>query len=300
MKTKKAKSILKSRKFVFTLLVLVAIIGSVATIFTFASSPWVEIDLEKASIVSPAKVTSDSTASNGAYVQFGTTVTSSQGLAVQGNRITKDGKTYIAKGFNSVGRLAPTWCSKGLSKTARDNFGQPMFDKMKQTWKADAIRFQVSQTGLDPQQRSDTTAYIDHIKYGVNLAQQNGMVVILSMQDQSLSCGYAHALPSSETVRAWQNLATHFKDNKYVMFEIFNEPQSQTSDADWNQWRNGGSSPTTNNPEISGGTTYNVVGHQQVLETIRATGAKNIIIADGANKSGKFQACTSRQLKITC
>jgi hypothetical protein len=288
MKTKKAKSIHKSRKFVFTLLVLVAIIGSVATIFTFASSPWVEIDLEKASIVSPAKVTSDSSAANGAYVQFGSAATSSQGLAVAGNRITKDGKTYIAKGFNSVGRLAPTWCSKGLSKTARENFGQPMFDKMKQTWKADAIRFQVSQTGLDPQQRSDSGAYIDHIKNGVNLARQNGMVVILSMQDQSLSCGDAHRLPSSETVRAWQQLAPQFKDNNYVMFELFNEPQSQISDADWNQWRNGGSSPTTNTAE-NGGATYNVVGHQQVLEAIRATGAKNIIIADGANKSGKFQ-----------
>jgi hypothetical protein len=124
-----------------------------------------------------------------------------------------------------------------------------MFDKMKSTWKADAIRFQVSQTGLDPQQRSDHAAYVDHIKLASTLARQNGMVVILSMQDQSLSCGYAHRLPSSETIRAVQNLAPHFKDNKYVMFEIFNEPQSQVSDADWNQWRNGGSSPTANTPE---------------------------------------------------
>jgi hypothetical protein len=281
-------TIINRYKYIIIVAIFMAVIGSIASIFGFASSPWVSFDTENSTIVSPAQVISDSNASSGSFVQFGVTSSSSQGLAVQGNRITKDGKTYVAKGFNSVGRLAPTWCSKGLSKTARENFGQPMFDKMKQTWKADAIRFQVSQTGLDPQQRSDYAAYVDQIKYAVDLARQNGMVVILSMQDQSLSCGDAHRLPSSETVRAWQQLAPNFKDNKYVMFELFNEPQSQTSDADWSQWRNGGTAPTTNTGEL-GGTTYNVVGHQQVLEAIRQTGAKNIIIADAANKSGKFQ-----------
>lgn len=196
-KVKKIKQLMIKNK-VLTGIIVFALVGAGYVVFSSAA-------VGDHVVSSPAKIVQSSAASGGAFVEFGVGSTggggTGTGLEVVGDKIYKDGKVYVAKGFNSVGRLAPTWCSKGLSKTARENFGQPMFDKMKSTWKADAIRFQVSQTGLDPNQRSDHAAYIDHIKFGVNMARQNGFAVILSMQDQSLSCGYAHRLPSSETVR---------------------------------------------------------------------------------------------------
>ncbi|HEV3363992.1 MAG TPA: cellulase family glycosylhydrolase, partial [Acidimicrobiia bacterium] len=54
----------------------------------------------------------------------------------------------------------------------------------------------------------------------------------------------------------------------------FNEPQNKPTPDGWNVWRNGGP------PERNHGTP--AVGHQRVLEAIRATGATNVVIADGA------------------
>ena len=56
------------------------------------------------------------------------------------------------------------------------------------------------------------------------------------------------------------------------MYEMFNEPQNRPTPEGWAVWRNGGP------PERNQGTP--AVGHQRVLEAIRATGATNVVIAD--------------------
>ncbi|HET9769917.1 MAG TPA: cellulase family glycosylhydrolase, partial [Acidimicrobiia bacterium] len=55
---------------------------------------------------------------------------------------------------------------------------------------------------------------------------------------------------------------------------IFNEPQNRPTPEGWEVWRNGGP------PDRNQGTP--AVGHQKVLEAIRATGATNVVIADAA------------------
>lgn len=290
---KKFKRSITDKK-LYIYLVAFTLIGAGLLLFARAAVSTTSIETESGTVVSPARklTNSDVTASGSSFIEFGTTSTSTgQGLRVSGNRLTKDGKTYIPKGFNSIGILMPDNCPrpKGDPTNAAKYMNQDMFNAMKNTWKTDSIRFQVSQTGLDPQSelKSGQSAYIQKIRNAVQLAQNNGHTVILSMQDQVYSCGRAHKLPSSETVRAWQVLAPIFKDNQNVMYELFNEPQNQTSDADWNQWRNGGNSLIQNYSEY-GGYLYDVVGHQRLVDVIRASGAQNILIANGANKSGKF------------
>ncbi len=232
---------------------------------------------------------SDTKASGGAVVKFGVPNT---GVTISGNQILKNGQAFYPKGFNSIGLLQPDSCThkSSVGTTAANNYGVTELSAMTTTWKANTIRLQVSQKGMDPQDpelKAGNAAYLSKVVAGVNLATSKGFVVIASMQDQSYGCGYAHPLPSTETLRAWQVLAPALKDNPNVIFELFNEPNSNVSDADWSQWRDGASGPTTNTG--SDGSTYDVVGEQDVLATIRATGATNAVLADGANKGGKLQ-----------
>ncbi len=207
--------------------------------------------------------------------------TDSQGIRVTGNQLRKDGSLFIPHGFNMVGVLSPPGCTNAIGTTARNHFGQAEMNAAKQ-WHANILRFQVSQTGLSTTNSSKLSQYITQIEHSVALARSNGFVVILSMQDQGISCGKAHPLPNAATVTAWNNLAPHFAKDPYVIFELFNEPQNDTTTNGWDQWLNGGNLPLAND-----GTTS--VGHQTLVTDIRSLGANNVIIADGAGFAEKLQ-----------
>ncbi len=268
------------------------LIGTSALLLTRAATSSSSIEPEMGVTTPPASPTSlDSTASNNSAIKFGTIATQA-GIVAEGKLLKKNGATFYPKGFNTIGVLQPDNCprKKGPPTTAAANLNQSEMTAAKNTWSANTIRFQVSQKGLDPQDselKSGQAAYLTKIKNAVTLAQSNGMTVILSMQDQVYSCGFAHPLPSSETKRAWQTLAPLYSNDPSIIFELFNEPVNQTSDADWAQWRNGGTTPTANTG--SDGSNFDVVGHQTLLTTIRAAGAKNVVFASGANKGGKLQ-----------
>jgi hypothetical protein len=134
------------------------------------------------------------------------------------------------------------------------------------SWDANTIRFQISQRGMDPQDSLHTAAYDARVQAGVALARANGFVVILSMQTQSISGGTGHVSPSAATVRAWQHLAPMFSSDPNVAYELFNEPPGYDTPANWALWKSGGGT---------------VVGHQQLIDTIRRLGATNMIIAEG-------------------
>ncbi|MDQ5886315.1 MAG: endoglucanase [Patescibacteria group bacterium] len=279
--------LLRSKKMHIILIFSFVLIGAGFIILSQAAVNTASIEAEVTTPLPPARLVQDSNASKGNAVRFSATTPSGTGMSVDGNTFKKDGAAFYPKGFNSIGILQPDNCprKKGDPTTAAANFNQNMFTALKNTWKGNIIRLQVSQKGSDPQDselKSGHAAYLTKVSNAVSLARSNGIVVILSMQDQTYSCGSAHPLPSSETLRAWQTLAPLYKNNPYVMFELFNEPVNQTGDADWAQWRNGGSTPLSNNG-------YDVVGHQALVTAIRATGANNVLIASGANKGGKLQ-----------
>lgn len=217
------------------------------------------------------------------------TVTS--GMSVVGNHLEKDGVIWKAHGFNMIGALSPAWCGQGNGIAAREHFGTPELENAITGWHANAIRLQISQRGLeDPTltaaQRAD---YLAMVQTDVQLARSLGLVVILSMQDQGIGCGPVHPLPSTQTIAAWKVLAPAFKNWRYVMFEMFNEPQNQTRDAAWAQWRDGGAAPLANLGDKA-------VGFQTLVATIRATGANNVLLADGALKAEHLDNISSHLL----
>ncbi len=125
----------------------------------------------------------------------------------------------------------------------------------------------------------------------VNLLNSNGIVAILDLHwtdglytGNSSGCSSAEAtcqkpMPdSAESVPFWSSVATAFKGNNAVIFDLFNEPYPDralsTETAAWECWLNGGSSCTA-------GISYHVAGMQTLVNTVRATGASNVIMLGG-------------------
>jgi hypothetical protein len=65
----------------------------------------------------------------------------------------------------------------------------------------------------------------------------------------------------------WREVATQYKGDGRVLFELYNEPNGIS----WDVWLNGG--PV--------GTGFQAVGMQELYDTVRATGAENVVIAGG-------------------
>ncbi|MBV9646847.1 MAG: cellulase family glycosylhydrolase [Candidatus Eremiobacteraeota bacterium] len=63
----------------------------------------------------------------------------------------------------------------------------------------------------------------------------------------------------------WSSVATGFRDDPAVVFDLYNEPKH----IDWACWRNGCSIP------------YRIAGMQSLLEAVRRTGATQPAISDG-------------------
>lgn len=193
------------------------------------------------------------------------------GIRVAGNRLLRDGVPFVPVGFTMVALVHPV--GEGETAWAARRLGPRSMEAVT-AWGANTIRFQVSQRGLDPLDQFYSKVYVERIAQSVALARSYGLAVILSIQDQGPSGGSSHGQPSEATIRDWQTLTGRFNGDQHVIYEIFNEPQNRPTADGWAVWRNGGP------PERNQGTP--AVGHQRVLEAIRATGATNVVIADAA------------------
>jgi len=91
--------------------------------------------------------------------------------------------------------------------------------------------------------------------------------------------------PMEKHVEFWKDAAARYKNHPGVIFELFNEPHSIS----WKVWRDGGSLKGPDNKNTDVGAKENneqndgerCVGMQALLDTVRATGAHNPIIAGG-------------------
>ena len=139
------------------------------------------------------------------------------------------------------------------------------------TWHSNIVRLQVSQEHLFDQSPYDAT-YLAQVDAAVNEANSLGMIAIVSLQEEQYN---GPVMPTATAVAFWNVVAAHYATNPMVFFDLYNEPRLTVAAAGgedilWNIWRNGGT---------VGGVTY--VGMQTLLDTVRATGAQNIVMAEG-------------------
>src|SRR5260370_7895670 len=75
-----------------------------------------------------------------------------------------------------------------------------------------------------------TPDYMSKLDQVVQEANAAGLFVVLDLHDTVQSgspYGTAATLPKTEDIPFWKAIASHYKDNPMVMFDVFNEPKYQ-------------------------------------------------------------------------
>ena len=204
-------------------------------------------------------------------------------VAVRGAQLLLNGSAWVPKGVTMVGLLCsdPAQCAAPY-RAAAAHWGADELRAL-QDWGADTVRLQVSQAGLDPNSGCYTPGYLPRVVQAVALARRMGFVVIVSLQAKAAAthagCARASlnptddryrsdaddpALRQSSSTRAWRALAAALGQDGGVMFELFNEPTMTATGAvnwgeAWRQWTE---------------------GHQKLIDTVRGTGARNVLIVE--------------------
>ncbi|CAM3161820.1 glycoside hydrolase family 5 protein [Rariglobus hedericola] len=199
-------------------------------------------------------------------------------LRVQGNRLVtvKDGKEVWLQGVN-VPSL--DWGVKGESLLLS-------VAKVVDEWKGNVIRLPVKEEfwfgkGTKHNTRSDGgQSYRDLVDKAIALASSKGAYVVLDL--------HRYRAPRKEYLDFWTDAATRYKNNPAVLFDLLNEPHGIT----WQIWRDGGfveekkkagdeDAFLTPEEKLNNKHGFQSPGMQAMIDAVRATGAKNIVVIGG-------------------
>jgi endoglucanase len=231
---------------------------------------------------------SSGTTGSGSSSTSGGTTTSSA-YTVEGNKIVNSAGQDVY--LHGVDRPSLEWSCSGSSVTGQGT-GIPAsdFTTMHKDWNADSVRIAVSEDRWLSGTASTCSTYQSNVETAVKNALAAGMIAIIDLhwsdQGNGANATGQQCMPDQNSVTFWQQVATMYKSNPNVWFELYNEPyppgSSQT--AEWNTLENGGS-VTCNSLTGNHSATWNAPGMQTLVNTVRATGAKNIVIAGGLSFS---------------
>jgi hypothetical protein len=210
--------------------------------------------------------------------------------------ITANGKQFIPEGISVYG---------GLEAADYDLNNANVYAQITaayQYWHANTVRLQVAETNLFSHLKPGeqyNKQFLSALTQQVNYIRSLGMVAVINDQTEFTNNTPS---PTAMTSEFWQVVSQHFKNSPYVIFDLFNEPRLiQKNNVNalandvapnpfiyshlfthykpvvpisrqraWGIWRDGGN---------VNGVSY--VGMQQLINQVRATGAQNLIWAEG-------------------
>lgn len=152
-----------------------------------------------------------------------------------------------------------------------------------ENWRANVIRLPVKDTywfGKAEDQSDGGKRYRELVDAAVTLAANRGVYLVLDL--------HQYRAPREEHIAFWTDAATRYQNHPAVLFDLLNEAHSTT----WEVWRNGGyvaerkagadeDNFLTDEERIAARLGYRSPGMQKILETVRATGARNVVVAGG-------------------
>jgi hypothetical protein len=152
-----------------------------------------------------------------------------------------------------------------------------------QAWGVNTVRVPLNEAcwlalgGVDPRFSGDP--YHRALKEFVGRLSAHGLQTILELHlAMPGSDSILEQIPMPDrahTPEFWTEVAYAFRQDPSVIFDPFNEPfpdGNRDTDAAWHCWRTGGFCP---------GLDYEAAGMQELVEAIRGTGAKNLILLGG-------------------
>ena len=186
------------------------------------------------------------------------------GLHVSGNiLVNEQGQQVVLHGVNRSG--AEYSCVQ--SDTFMDGPADESSVKAMADWKINVVRVPFNEhcwLGL-PGTNPGGAGYQQQIQDYVALLEKYKLYVILDMQFSGSKSDTSNAPMANRSYSAsmWRSVATAFKGDTKVIFDLVNEPDGIS----WECWKDG--------------TGCSYTGMQQLINAIRSTGAQNIIMAGG-------------------
>ena len=201
------------------------------------------------------------------------------GLHVQNNTLENmNGKTVRLLGVNRSGTEYMCAANAGIFDGPDD---AASVDAMA-SWHITAVRIPLNEDcwlGINgvPAQYAGLNYQFAIIQY-VALLNSRGIVPILDLHwtapGTTLAVGQRAMTDADHSIAAWQSIANVFKYNTSVIFDLFNEPYV----SNWDCWKYGSTTPST---APCSDVNFAVAGMQTLVDTVRGTGAKNVIMLSG-------------------
>ncbi|HET7016766.1 MAG TPA: cellulase family glycosylhydrolase [Streptosporangiaceae bacterium] len=210
-------------------------------------------------------------------------------LHVSGNKLLNaSGQQVILRGINRSGGEYACVNGTGIFDGEMD---QAAINAMK-SWGVNAVRMPLNEACWNGESYVNSqfsgANYQNAIKSEVSLMNASGLDVILDLHwtdgtATAANCSSAQAVcqkpmpDAAQAIPFWSSVATAFKGNDAVIFDLFNEPFASRSDNNnttegWQCWETG--SPCT-------GINYPVAGMQRMVTAVRNAGANNVIMLGG-------------------
>ncbi|HXI69651.1 MAG TPA: cellulase family glycosylhydrolase [Verrucomicrobiae bacterium] len=206
-------------------------------------------------------------------------------LKVVGTKILNSkGEPVLLRGVNAA---SMEWTSDGQGHILQ-TVNTAIHD-----WQVNVIRLPLTQDrwfGKAPEQSDGGKAYRELVQQIVNTCSTNKCYLILDLHwsdcnEWGKNIGQ-HSMPDLNSVAFWKDFAPVYANHPAVLFDLYNEPH----DVSWDVWLHGGmitDKPNTRraaqNPR-----TYEAVGMQRLLDTVRSTGANNVVVAGGLDWAYDF------------
>jgi aryl-phospho-beta-D-glucosidase BglC (GH1 family) len=207
-------------------------------------------------------------------------------IHVQGNQLLN--ATNAPVQFRGVNRSGSEYmCQGGGPQTFDGPVDQPAIDAMK-TWAINVVRIPLNEdcwlgiNGVPTGGLTSVQYQAAIVDYTQRLAT-NGIYAIVELHWSAPGTTTARGqqpMPDQDhSVAFWSSVATTFKSRPYVVLDLHNEPfpdnNANTTEA-WRCLRDGGTCR---------GMSFQAAGMQQLVNTVRGTGATNVIMVPGVQYS---------------
>src|SRR3954466_15727300 len=189
---------------------------------------------------------------------------------------TANGSPHL---FHGVDRPSLEWDSAGEWNNA-SGIPRADFDAMA-SWHANVVRIALNQDYWLSGAKLYDPNYQATVDRAVKDAEGAGLDVILDLHwsdrgdwsaplagggQGKVGDSDQQQMADSNSLKFWQEVASKYKGDGHVLFELYNEPH----DINWATWLHGGMVAE-----------YRAVGMQDLYNTVRAAGADNLVIAGG-------------------
>jgi endoglucanase len=185
-------------------------------------------------------------------------------VVVQGKELLRDGRPWIPHGVYQIAfEVAPKNFERAdhpFWANAFNHYTPKEYRDMRAAG-ADCVRLQIAQVAADPQSPLFDQAFLTKALDAIRAARECGLTVIVAVQDETHVPGDKPIpLPNDATRRVWKQIAPAFAADRGVLFELLNEPRPKPTPENWRRWAR---------------------SMMETIGTIRETGARNVVIADG-------------------